>query len=227
MNSFDKKFFKKYVPEWQEILWIVHEHFLIIIDKILLNLFFGVLMPVFLYLESNLIQEYLQFEFLEGLLFIIFFKTIYDIFNRYNDVWIITNTWVVDLDWALFDTSNVSVKHDNIEWIEVEQKWILDTILWKWDLIIHKIWDDNFLLRDAISPFKAIDEIEKAQAENTWWIEIEEDNEEEKFDKMMNILSEMVDNHMDKKSEYQSQHSQDLKEKAENLKKKSSTIDLS
>lgn len=232
MNSFDKKFFKKYVPEGQKILWIVHEHFIIIVDKILVNLFFGVLMPVFLYLESWLLQEIIKFEYLEWFLILVFIKNLYDIFDRYNDVWIITDSWVVDLDWALLDTSNVSIKHDNIEWIEVEQKWIWDTLLWKWDIVIHKIWEWEFLLPDAIAPYKAVDEIEAAWIWNFWDMDFEEEDNyshwwEEKFEKMMNILSEMVENHMDKKWKYQSEYSKEIEQKRKKLKRKSGTIDLS
>lgn len=229
MNNFDKTFFKKYVPEWQEILWIVHEHFIVIIDRILVNLFFGVLLPVFLYIESWLIQEKLPFEALEWLLFLVFFKTIYDVFDRYNDVWIITDSGVVDLEWALLDTSNVSLKHDNIEWIEVEQKWIWDTILWKWDLIIHKIWEWDFRLNNAITPYKAVDEIEAAWTWN-FWNDMdfeEEDMQEDRFDKMMNILSEMVEDHMEKKWKFENEKNEQLEEKKQKLKRKSGTIDLS
>ncbi|MCT4616992.1 MAG: hypothetical protein N4A38_02150 [Candidatus Gracilibacteria bacterium] len=229
MNNFDKTFFKKYVPEGQEILGIVHEHFIVIIDRILVNLFFGVLLPVFLYIESGLIQEKLPFEALEGLLFLVFFKTIYDVFDRYNDVWIITDSGVVDLEWALLDTSNVSLKHDNIEGIEVEQKGIWDTILGKGDLIIHKIGEGDFRLNNAITPYKAVDEIEAAGTGNfgnDMDFE-EEDMQEDRFDKMMNILSEMVEDHMEKKGKFENEKNEQLEEKKQKLKRKSGTIDLS
>jgi len=46
---------------------------------------------------------------------LIFFKNIYDIFNWYNDVWIITKDGVIELDWALFSSNSTSVKYSSIE----------------------------------------------------------------------------------------------------------------
>jgi hypothetical protein len=53
--------------------------------------------------------------YFEIYLIIIFLKLVYDIFNWYNDVWIITETGVVDLEWALFKTTTNSVNYENIE----------------------------------------------------------------------------------------------------------------
>ncbi len=57
----------------------------------------------------------IPFFVFEIYLLLIFSKLIYDIFNWYNDVWIITDSGVVDLDWALFSTDMTTVKFENIE----------------------------------------------------------------------------------------------------------------
>jgi hypothetical protein len=53
--------------------------------------------------------------YLEIYLFIIYIKIIYDIFDWYNDVWIITDSGVVDLDWSIFKTKMSTIDFDNIE----------------------------------------------------------------------------------------------------------------
>jgi hypothetical protein len=86
MNKFESTFFKKYIPEWHNIKWILHIHFIEIFAQIFLWLSMWAIIPSFIYFYSELIQKEIPFYFLETLLIIIFIKTIYEVFNWYNDV---------------------------------------------------------------------------------------------------------------------------------------------
>lgn len=162
MNKFDQYFFKKFVPESSTIKWVIHEHIIVILDRLIVELSFFVFLPSFLYYYSDRFRELIPFVFFEWFLILIFFKIMYDIIDWYNDVWIITDDGVVDLDWKLFDTNAESVNYDNIEWIEIEQSGIWDMILRKWNIVIHKIWSDHFRLDNATVPYEAVDEIDRA-----------------------------------------------------------------
>jgi hypothetical protein len=70
---------------------IIHEHIITILGKIFLNYFFFVLVPMFLYYTMDLLKQVLPFYVLEIFIFLMFIKIIYDIFDWYNDVWIVTN----------------------------------------------------------------------------------------------------------------------------------------
>ena len=61
---------------------------------------FAVLPSVFYYYSIS-IQKIVPFYALEILLIIVFIKTIYDIFDWYNDVWIITDCSVIWLERSL------------------------------------------------------------------------------------------------------------------------------
>jgi len=162
MNKFDKIFFSKYLSEWTEILNIIHKNIIVVLNKITLNYFFWVIIPSFLYYYSNTIKLYIPFFLLEIFLIWMFIKWLFDIFDRYNDVWILTEDWVVDLDWKLFSSDSVSIKYESIEWLEIVEKWFLDKLLGKADIIIHKIWWWNqFILEDAVSPYKNVEIIDK------------------------------------------------------------------
>lgn len=192
-----KSFFQKYLSEWQEIKWIIHQHWVRIIDKIFFYLIWLVFIPVFLYYFSDSISYLIPLYIFEIYLFLVYAKIIYELFNRYNDVRIITNESIADLDWALFKTNIKTVNYQNIEWIEIDQNWIWDKILNKWDIIIHKVWEDSFILKDARIPYKAIDEIEKISKEVK---ENQEDNwEKEKFDLILDALSWVLDDYLDRK----------------------------
>jgi len=191
MNHFDFTFFEKYTPEWQKMQHIVHQHWIKILGKIFLLLFLWVLIPVFIYYFSFRIKNLIPFYVLEVYLFMIYIKIIYDIFDWYNDVWIITNEWVIDLDRSIFRTKMSTIWFDNIEWMEVEQDWIVDKVLKKWNLIIHKIWDDSFVLEDCIKPFDALNEVEHIKN-----YEPIEEHWGDRFDLIMDSLGWVVENYL-------------------------------
>ena len=161
MNKFEQDFFKKYIPEGQELFHIIHTHPLVVI--------------------RNLIVQIIL---------------IYDIFNWYNDVWIVTNTSVVALNWSFFKVKTESITFENIEWVWVDEDWILDKLMRKWDVIIHKAWEEELVLENAISPYKAIDAIEEASPANADdWGNITE----ERFNLLLEALSWAVWEHLWKK----------------------------
>ena len=216
MNSFEQTFFKKYTPEWQDIRGIIHEHWLKIVNNILVVVWLFTLLPSFVYFNSLRLQEIIPFVFFEIYLYIMFIKIIYDIFDRYNDVWIITGEWVVDLDWSLFSTNMTTVKFENIEWVEVEQYWLMDSIFNKWDIVIHKIGTWEFRLPDARIPYESLDEIEKISKEKSKW------KKKDRFETILEALSWVVENYLDsngmtqnnkQKEKYDSTYLQEIKEK--------------
>ena len=194
MNTFEEKFFKKYVPEWQEMKDIIHSHPLNIIWLLFIWTFLWAFLPSFMYYFSEWIRNIIPFYFMEAYLYIIYIKIIYNIFDRYNDVWIITDRWVTELDWKLLKIKMQTLEYEDIEWMEVIESWPLDKILKKWSLIIHKIWDESFSMNNAISPYKWLDIIEKLKNETN-----NDEYEERKLELIMNTLSWVMEEYLDKK----------------------------
>jgi len=91
MNSFEKKFFLRYLPEETEIYEVIHRHMILIIEKLFVWLTLFVCLPSFLYYQSYRLKELIPFYFFEIFLLLIFIKLVYNIFDWYNDVWIISN----------------------------------------------------------------------------------------------------------------------------------------
>lgn len=222
MNNFDKIFFQKFIPDWAIIKYIIHRHFIVIADKIIINYFLFVWIPAFLYYYSDRFKELVPFFIFEIYIFWMFLKIIYDIFNWYNDVWIITEDWVTELDWRLFSTNTVSIKYDNIEWLELIQNWIIDTILWKWDLVIHKIWWENFILKDTSNAYNALDIINKFWKENKEEELSNEDINQTLVDALSNVVKEYIKNKWLTNNEIK-----ENKKFIEKIKKNPWTIDLS
>lgn len=225
MNKFDTEFFKKFIPEWHELIHIIHIHPIVILKNLIVQIILLVWLPVWLFYFSNTVKTQIPFYYFEIYLFLIFWKIIYDIFNWYNDVWIITDSSVVALDWSLFKSKTESVNFDNIEWLWVDEAGVLDKLLKKWWLIIHKIWNEEFILEDAINPYKAIDIIEEA---SSWSSESEKNITDERFNMLLEAISGSVWDYVGKKNNNSYVNNKDKikKEVIEKAEKSEGVIDL-
>lgn len=201
MNSFDKIFFKKYIPEGQEMIHIIHIHPIVILGNLIVIFSLFIVLPIFLYYFSPTLQKQIPFFYLEIYLIFTFLKVIYDIFNWYTDVWILTNTSIVALDWSFLKTKTDSISYSNIEGMWVDEDGIVDKILKKWWLVIHKFWEEEFILEDAINPYNVIDLIDSLNTK-------EEKKEEktnitdERFNQLLDAISWAVWDHVYTKSSY-------------------------
>ena len=203
--SYKEAFFEKYIPEWQEIQGIVHEHIIVILDKIILWFAFGAFIPSYIYYYSLRVQELVPFYYLEWLLIFVFIKIFYDIFDWYNDVWIITQEAIYDLDWSLLKTNLESIKHENIEGIEIDKHRIWDTIFNKWDILIHKFGEETLIIENAFSPYKSVDMIEE-------FMNPQPEETEDRFELLMNTLGGVVGEYLDRtwvKDPYKEGHEPD------------------
>ncbi|MDD3302991.1 MAG: hypothetical protein PHN31_05510 [Candidatus Gracilibacteria bacterium] len=194
MNRYEKLFFKKYIPEGSDVKYIVHEHFVVIMNRLLVMLIGFVFFPCFFYVESGTFNDLINFNIFEIYLIVIYIKIIYDVFDWYNDAWIVTENNVIDLKWALLYIKVNSVNFDSIEGIEVEQNGFFDKMLGKGTLIIHKIGDEIFRLKEAKIPFTALEEIEKIKDKQ----KVDPEKEEkEKFEVILEALTGVVNQYLE------------------------------
>lgn len=185
------RFYEKHIPEGQKIEAIIHQHWLVVMDSFILWVSFGALIPSFLYYQSERIRDFVPFYIMEWLLFLVFLKIVYELYNWYNDVWIVTDTAVYDLEWSLFKTNVESIHHENIEWIEIDKNRIWDSIFNKWDIIIHKFWEEELAIYNAYAPYKSVDIIES-------FIHPAEEEGEDRFDMIMDTLWWVVTEYLDR-----------------------------
>ncbi len=184
-------FYEKHIPEGQRIEAIIHQHWLTVMDSFILWLSFGALIPSFLYYQSFRIREFIPFYAIEILLFLVFLKIVYELYNWYYDVWIVTDSAIYDLEWSLLKTKVESIHHENIEWIEVDKHRIWDNIFNKWDIIIHKFWEEELAIYNAYAPYKSVNIIEQ-------FIHPEESEEKDRFDMIMDTLGWVVTDYLER-----------------------------
>jgi hypothetical protein len=173
---------------------VVHKHYIDILWTLFIWLFVAII-PSFLYYYSIAIQVLIPFYVLEIFLVLVYLRIIYKIFDWYNDVWIVTEDGVTDLQWSLFRANMNNVTFNNIEWLWVEQDGIVDKLLSKWDMVIHKMWNDIFTLKNVYKPFAQLDKIEKI----SWEIGNYRGTQQisEKFDMVMDRLGWILEKYME------------------------------
>lgn len=84
-----------------------------------------------------------------------------------------------------------SIHHENIEWIEVDKHRIWDNIFNKWDIIIHKFWEEELAIYNAYNPYKSAESIEQ-------FIHPANEEEQDRFDMIMDTLSGVVTDYLDR-----------------------------
>ena len=183
--------YQKYIPEGQEIQAVIHQHWLTVMDNFILWLSFWALIPSFLYHQSERIREIIPFYALEWLLFLVFIKIAYELFNWYHDVWVVTDHAVYDIEWSLLKTNVENIHHESIEGIEVDKHRIWDNIFNKWDIIIHKFWEEELAIYNAYSPYKSAETIEQ-------FINPVHEEEQDRFDMIMDSLWWVVTEYLER-----------------------------
>lgn len=163
INYFDEIFFSKYIQEEDEVLDICHKHLVTIIDTIVVWMFFWVILISFFYYNNTFwARTLIPFIYFEAYLVIIYLIITHKIFDWYNDVWIITERWIIDLDWQFFKTNIVFIDYKDVKWIELRQDSMWDWLLHKWDIALHLEWEwAVFILEEAKNPMSIIEYIQE------------------------------------------------------------------
>lgn len=116
MNKFDALFFSQYVNPNEAIQDVFHRHFFVIIEDIVLWTFFAVIIPGFLYSQDVFGVQSAVSEFSFSLyLLLIYGILMYKLFDWYADVWVATDSTIVDVKWKYFTSNLLYIPYDKVE----------------------------------------------------------------------------------------------------------------
>jgi len=232
INYFDEIFFSNYIKEDDEVLDVCHKHVVTILDTIVIWLFFFVIIPTFFYYNDSFhLKSLAPFFYFEIYLFLVYIVLIYKIFDWYNDVWIITEKWIIDLDWEIMKKNIVYIDYNDIRWIELDQKSNWDWILGKWEIRIHLEWEWNvFALEEAKSPWEIVKYIQ-------WVLEDKEKLKKDKAknldDKLISTIKSVIKDHLERKWYYDEDwieiedgEEKEIEDKIQKVLHKKWTVDL-
>ncbi len=163
MNRFQSLFFSSYIAPDEEIQHIFHRHFFVIIEDIVLWIFFSLFIPGFLYyLNLAHVQDVLLPWHIYTYLFVIYFILIYKIFDWYTDVWILTRETLIDLRWQFFTSNLVIIPFEKIEGMEVRTYSWIYSVLGISDIVVKLLGNESLILRNASQPTEVIHALQEA-----------------------------------------------------------------
>ena len=132
MNKFDGIFFEKYTTEGEDVVEVFHRHVIHIVDNVLFWMFLFVIVPAFFYHHNTFeVQAYISQLYFGLYLFLIWCVLIYQMFDWYNDVWILTTRGIIDLEWSPVKSKFTLIDYENIEGMEVVERSFVDNLLKK------------------------------------------------------------------------------------------------
>jgi hypothetical protein len=189
MNNFDNLFFRAYIWADSDVRKVYHKHVFVIIEDVILWIFFWLLIPGFLYsqdifsLRSSLIPIYSYVY-----MFVIYAILMYKLFDWYVDVWIMTESMIVSMRWKWFSSDILYIPYKKIEGIEIRTRSWWAALLGMSDVVVKLAWGDEFMLTHAR---KATDIVAYLQ-ESTKWKAAHAADDREPFEILVESLSSVV-----------------------------------
>lgn len=234
MNQFDILYFSKYIGEWDELLFVCHRHPILVIDEVILWTFFGGLVPTFFYFQNTFsIANFIGIYYFQAFLFAVYLGLIYQIFNWYNDVWLLTRRGIIDIEWNVFSGSTHFIEYDDIQGIQLNVNGFLDTAFWKGDIRISLEWArGEFFLSDAQDPQIVSEYIQSILDDLHSHNDLNHGSEDEiggdkkPFELLLDTLTDIVREHLEKKWYENKENLLEQRKYIKETLKHVSTIDL-
>lgn len=226
MNYFDQIFFQKYLREEEELIFVCHRHPLLIIDRVIMTLFVGLALPTFFYYNNSFfLQTLVPFLYFETYAIILYLFLIYKIFDWYNDVWLITDLWVVDIDWDIFARHVIYIDYHDIRGSEIQSHSFFDSFFQKGDVILYTENEGvDFILEWAEHPHDITDHIEEVIHELA---ENKKLKDQAPMELLLHTLTEVVREHLEGgNSHHVREEGDDEERQLEEILAKKGTIDL-
>ncbi len=142
-------FYARYLDDGERILDVVHRHIIMLKVSSAKTSFFGIMLPIVVYLFFPQLLLVVLIWIAFGL-----FGLFYHFVDWYFDCWILTNFGVVDLDKeGLFNMTATRVEYHMIEGISYTIKGFWNTVLNAGDITIDKLGaKTSVVLLDATHP---------------------------------------------------------------------------
>lgn len=194
MSTFDTLFFEQHISQDETIQKVFHRHIFVMIEDLLIWIFFGLIIPAFLYYyDVFTLRTMTDASYIHAYLFLIYFLLLYKIFDWYLDVWIATETTLVEMRWKWFTPQLVYTPYDKIESIEVRTHSWLYSVVGISDVTINLAGDDAHTLTSAAYP-KAV--VQFLQDMTKPAKKDQNDEDKEPFEVLVDTLSGVVKNHL-------------------------------
>ena len=116
----------------------------------------------------------------------------YKLFDWYVDVWIMTESTIVDMRWKWFSSNLLYIPYEKIEGIEIRTRSWWAALLGMSDVVVKLNWAEEFILYSARRPTDIITYLQQAWKKKKWHTE----DDREPFDILVDSLSDVVKGHL-------------------------------
>ena len=153
MNNFDNLFFRAYIGSDSEIKEVFHRHFFVILEDIIVWMFFGIVIPAFLYGQDIfLLRTSIPIYWAYAYMLLIYALIMYKLFDWYVDVWVMTESTIVDMKWKWFSSDTLYIPYGKVEGIEIRTRSWWAALLGMSDVVVKLAGEDSFTLESARRP---------------------------------------------------------------------------
>lgn len=151
--------YKSYLAEGEKINFVIHRHLFMEAKGFLKVFFFGIFIPVFFWWLFPQIALFAAIWLAIGLL-----RFIYEFFDWYYDVWLVTNASIIEIIWeGFFKKSSTRIEYHIIQGIGYEVKGVLRTVFNYGTIALDKFTGGQAVFDGAVSPRKKAEMLTKAQ----------------------------------------------------------------
>lgn len=188
--SFGHKLYSSHLDDEEKILHVARRHIVIYIRDSFKAFFFGVMLPVLIFLLIPELIWFCAFWLMMGS-----FGMLYHFIDWYFDAWIITNLGIIDIErHGLFERNSTRADYHMIEGVSYTISGIIPTIFNYGDITLDKLGaQTSIILKDAAYP-KRIERVMIRYQEN--YIK---DRSVRDHHALKDMLSEMIAYHVQNK----------------------------
>jgi len=185
----DKLIFKKHLEKGENILYVVHKHWIEVVKATLEVIFFGYALPWSLYLIGFNSKLFFWIAFTWSALATMRF--LYVLVDWLSDAWLITDMSTIIVEWqGLFSNTSARVGFEDIEGASYEIKGFWGTILRFGNMTLRVMSGSHFDLKNVSSPKKA--ELALARFQDQYL----NDRNMQDSASLKSLLSDMVSHHI-------------------------------
>lgn len=154
--------YKGYLAEGEKIQFVIHRHLFMQAKSFFKVFFFGIFIPLVAWWLFRDIKEVALFAAVW--LGIGILRFIYEFFDWYYDVWLVTNASIVEIMWeGFFKKSSTRIEYHIIQGIGYEVTGFGRTIFNYGTIALDKFAGGQSVFDGAVSPRKKADMLTKAQ----------------------------------------------------------------
>lgn len=151
--------FKSYLTDGEKIQFVIHRHILLEFKIFFKIFFFGLFIPLFGWWLFPQVALFALIWIAIGSV-----RLIYEFFDWYYDVWLVTSASIIEIMWkGFFDKSSSRIEYHIIQGIGYEVKGFLPTLFNYGTIGLDKFTGNSSVFEGAINPKKKADMLTKAQ----------------------------------------------------------------